>query len=453
MKDKRIAIIMIAVLVIIILFFVISLLVIKNSNKANNQIKTDEQENIVNVKNEMQDNEMRVEEIADNETFYKIENCIKKFESYVNLDYNKQKDELGNDTLASEYKINTEEQKKEAILNFINRSYISTNNINETNILSAINSTEKETSVEAIKINQMKNSSVISTYVAYVKKQVENNISFLYYVVSTNENGYFCIYPINANQYKDINDIKNVFLVNDIQENERNTVVENNLTDGKIAERYFLEYKEKLLNNTQEAYNSLNTEYKNKKFGNIQNFQIYINKNFDNLKLMQVYSYKITKENGYREYKVKCSYGRNMIFIEKLPKQFNVMLDDYTYITKSYEKEYNKMDDKTKVNNNIETFIQMINNKDYNQAYSKLNQEYKQSKINTEIIFENLIKERFYDTNSLEIIETQKENEYYYSTIKLKNSKDTSKKDINMTIVMKLTEKNDFEMSFSFDEN
>ena len=43
MKDKRIAIIMIAVLVIIILFFVISLLVIKNSNKANNQIKTDEQ--------------------------------------------------------------------------------------------------------------------------------------------------------------------------------------------------------------------------------------------------------------------------------------------------------------------------------------------------------------------------------------------------------------------------
>lgn len=57
-----------------------------------------------------------------------------------------------------------------------------------------------------------------------------------------------------------------------------------NISDEQMASIYFNKYKNQLFNNLNEAYNSLNLNYRNNKFGSYEKFVEYANSiNFSNM--------------------------------------------------------------------------------------------------------------------------------------------------------------------------
>ena len=100
----------------IIAIFIISLIIllVSNSNKKSSEIKTGNEK----IKEESNNNK-EIQLVLDNSEFYTIENCVKKYEAYVNLNYEEQVTELNMPSLAATYKITDQDEKDEAILNLL----------------------------------------------------------------------------------------------------------------------------------------------------------------------------------------------------------------------------------------------------------------------------------------------------------------------------------------------
>ena len=458
MRSKKVLIL--SAIIILVLFIIIDIILIFiTSNKENNENNyINKSNNIYNVNNTNEDYIMlseddkladkEIEQIKDNTTFYTIENCIKKFESFVNLDYTKQVDELGYPSLAAEYKIYNQKEKQEAILKFLDKEYINQNNINASNVLTLVDATMTENTVEALKINKLiSNNTQVSAYSVCAKKTNNGNEKYVYYIVKTGIGDVFSIYPIKTNN---IDDIKITNTTEYIEPNERNTFLKSSINESQIATKYFQEYKSLLLDNPNKAYEKLDEEYRNKRFGSVDEFKKYISDNKKNIELMQIYRYGIEEYNNYNEYIARDRYDNIYIFNEKAPKDYAVLLDNYTIETEEYKKSYNSATDEGKAKTNANKFISMINNKDYKNAYALLNTTFKNNNYNTLDKFTSLIKDKMFDINKVESNEVSENGEYYVCDIELSDYKGESNNNVSIQIIVKLGEETNFELSFSF---
>ena len=106
MKNK----ILILIICFIIIICIISIILYFNKN-------TDDPESSQNIiTGEIQEFSERVKE---HNEFSTVENCINKYENYINLNYNEQVDELNYPSLAAMYNISTEEEKKTSDIKFV----------------------------------------------------------------------------------------------------------------------------------------------------------------------------------------------------------------------------------------------------------------------------------------------------------------------------------------------
>ena len=100
-----------------------------------------------------------------------------------------------------------------------------------------------------------------------------------------------------------------------------------NITDEQMANIYLNNFKSYLFSDINYAYQLLKEEYRNKKFGTVENFINYINKiNYSNMTLNK---YSIED----RENKIYTLYTKdNKVYIFKVLSvmEYEVYLDDYT---------------------------------------------------------------------------------------------------------------------------
>ena len=117
-------------------------------------------------------------------------------------------------------------------------------------------------------------------------------------------------------------------LYNYLKNYEFNEYIPTYISDEDMAKIYLNDYIQKMYYDVETAYNLLDEEYRNKKFGGIENYKKYINSlPNSNYKLSTYYRYE---KKGYIIFGVTDQNSNMYIFKTKGVMQYKVFLDDST---------------------------------------------------------------------------------------------------------------------------
>lgn len=127
---------------------------------------------------------------------------------------------------------------------------------------------------------------------------------------------------INESSTEDYNYLKNY---------SSNEYVPVYVTEEDMAKKYLNDYKNNMLTDVEEAYNSLNKEYREKRFGSLDKYEEYIS-NFISLSTysMEVDKYSISSIGGDKVFNIYDKSGNQYIIREKSIMNYEVYLDEYT---------------------------------------------------------------------------------------------------------------------------
>lgn len=220
-----------------------------------------------------------------------------------------------------------------------------------------------------------------------------------------------------------------------------------NISTNELVQMYFNKYINNALQDIEQVYNLLNIEYREKKFGNIEEYKKYVENNKEMIIGNKLASYQTQKNGDNTRYICIDKNGKYYIFDETAIMEFTVILDAYTLDLPEFIEKYTSATEQQKVALNIEKFMQAINDKSYYYAYNCLADSYKNNYFKTQEEFENYVKENFYSNNTVGYNQFSQEGEVYTYSVVLTN-KETGEQ-MNKTFIVKLEEGTDFVLSFN----
>lgn len=351
-----------------------------------------------------------------------------------------------------------------------------------------VNNKNKYFAVKEI-INKYTNNSFIITAMYISKIQTNIDIFWLdgfnknsnmvenYIVATDSSNKTFRVVDgavIQQNGYT--RDSISKFNITEIEKTENNNFNYKNINDEEYAKALLADYIEKALYSSELGYNLLDEEYRNLKFGSIEEYTKYINskrdelvlydaKNvkqagefssyeewmlyFQSIKLLEINKYEIENYNNKTSYIIVDTYDNYYVFQPTSTMMYTVILDTYTVDTEKYLNEYKNADDQEKVEININKIIDAINDNDYNYIYKKLDENFSKNNFSSLDDFETKMKNYFFEKNDVEFddyneIET---GEHEYSlTITDSTKADTRKLEVKAILVLK--QDTDFTIKF-----
>ncbi|MCI8291595.1 MAG: hypothetical protein HFJ24_01970 [Clostridia bacterium] len=340
---------------------------------------------------------------------------------------------------------------KQRIYNCLNNEYIRKNNITLDNIEAKLGS-YNDVIVLIDNIYFMDIEETYQVYFAYgkvIEKSNSRREQFAMMITIDSQKSIFEIYPdgygYNVEPGKELKIDKRELAYNEHNKYEYKLVSEEEYCVSVIND-----YKNRIIYDIQSAYNKLNQEYKQAKFGSEIDFRQYVQNNYYKLININLSSYQRKKEGDYTRYVFTDSTNSNYIFKENAPMSYDIILDTYTIELPEFTEKYDKSNDREKVILNLNKFMQSINDKDYKYAYSLLADGFKANNFKTQIDFENYLKTNFFENNNFEYKKFGDEaNTYYTYEIKItdKTGKDT--REITKTFIMLLEEGTNFELSFN----
>ena len=443
---KKLKSIIFILFIIIILISIILIIFIKNAKQESNSVenKINHEDRQISIDN------FSIKPITEKNQFYTIEDCVQKFINYSYMDINSNiyQNGLENSNFSN---IKTEDERKDAIISLLDKEFISYNSINKNNLYNYVKTGTTEQKFTALKMNILPSDIInIEVYLVYGKienienEETQNN----YFLVKIDRNNMtFSIYPLDKNKYSNINDIKTN--IKEILKNDYNTFDYLEISDAKMATKYFNDYKDKMLNDYEEAYDLLDNEYKLKRFESISNFKEYRDENIEEIKKTEIKSFLVNYYTDYNEYVCKDQYENLYIFKEKAVMDYTLKLDTYTITPEKFEKTYNNVSDDKKVQMNIDKFIQMINRQDYLTSYKYVDDGFKKNYLPTENEFKKFIENNFYKYNKIEYKNYEnKGNGIYIYTIELADLTKENEEIKEITIIMQLKDGLDFKVAF-----
>ena len=428
MKENKNIIIILSILMMTIIGIIIAIFIIK-TNQENSNI----------------DMEKPIEEV---ETPFEEPQKISRLEyNTVNTAVNRyiQIINKNNSAYAGIQDANT--KMNERIISLLSDSYIEKNKITTDNLQKYVSLENEQLLFVPLKIKMLTSDGVrtykIEGLAENVKYESKGKKSFIVNIDYTNQT--FSIEPTQS-KYEEINQANKI---TSIKQKEDNMYTNKTVNDQTRVKDYITIYKRLVLADPQTAYEYMDEEYRNKRFGNIDTFKEYINSNKETIEKITLEQYLVENHDDYTEYIGKDKYGNLYIFDEKNILDYTIKLDTYTIPTDKFKETYNEAEDYKKVQMNIDKFFQMINRQDYKTAYSCLAQSYKNNYFKTEEEFTKFAKSNFYTYNKVSYQNyEQKGDKLYTFDIKLSDitGEKTDKKEIK--IIMQLNEDLNFEMSF-----
>lgn len=341
-----------------------------------------------------------------------------------------------------------EEGNSKAVYDTLNMEYIQNNQINESNVLSKVN---RYTNVSRYEIKDMYEISGVKYMVFYIRGNIQNQ-EILINADLDFENETFCIRQMSEEEFVKALDTTiegQTGSEKQINKNQYNQIPISNLQEGEVVKQYLLDYINCMKNNPDKAYGLLDTEYKEKRFSNVEEYKKYINDNKDKINTITMTSYGVKVVDNQKQYTCKDNYDNYYTFKKISAMKYTVIPDNYTLESEEYKEEYNKLSEEQKVKTNVEKFVKMLNSKNYNQAYKVLNQEFKQNYFKTQINFEKYIKNSFFDDNMLGIKSIKKQGSVYMCETNIKESLSSAARSIDKTFVILLKDNGAFEISFN----
>lgn len=446
--DKLKKILILIFVLIIILIGIIYCLIKKQVNNDNNQIN--------NVDDfgggyEPKEDDNGYVDVSDANIFFTVVDCVEKYEKICkfNIDTASEDVYINED----EYLLNikNEDQRNEFLYNLLDKNYIEQNNINVKNVLNYIYSIDNNTTLipKRMKEKYGKNVNTFLYETYLVKGQTMSNKIFI--IRMNNSNSTFSIEFVN----KDENDLSKINVFeneDDIKNTGYNNFRIKSMKIEEIAQEYMNNYKELVMVNPSIIYNEyLEDEYKSNRFGSVEEFTNYVNNNIDKIRISQLTKYATeTNADNKEQYICVDQYENYYIFDENSVMQYNVKLDNYTIVTDNFKETYRKAQDEKKVQMNVDKFIQMINRQDYKTSYNCISQGFKKNYLNTQDKFENYVKSLMFTYNKFEFRNIEKKGSNLYTcNLDITDLTGESADTKNITIIMQLNDDVDFEMSFA----
>lgn len=428
-EHKKIFISIIAIVILIIIIIAILLINLNKKKELSNEEKTEiqkEQEEYINTLENPASlvNGKKPELVKLENIYFNAKNSIDKYFSYV------------------------QEKNAEAIINVLDQEYKDKNGLNNNNILSSkiLTNTKQNYIIEDMYSLEGEKYTIF-----YVKLKINNELIYLIINIDFS-NRTFSIIPSEQKEYEDkINTVVEgqTGKEKSIEPNNYNALEVSKLKDEDISNKYLMDFKEKMISYSDIAYSMIDEEYKQKKFPTLADFKKYIQDNMQNIQSTILAEYGIESKEDYKQYTCVDNHGNKYIFKATSAMKYTVLLDDYTVETDEYKEKYSKLNESNKISTNIEKFIKCINNKDYNQAYSFLDEGFKNNYFNNLNDFIKYIENNFYENNVLGKIDIQNEGNTFICKIPIKSGSGAGAKTMTKTIFMELREGTNFVMSFN----
>lgn len=357
-------------------------------------------------------------------TFYIIENLVQSYITAVN------------------------EQKYENVLDMLSKKYIDDNMIGINNIENFIVDTKGAYKVWLIDFKMLGEENNIENYSIHAlvtdsTKNLEENV-FLEIYLDKNNNT-FSIVTTNKTSIDQVETTNNY---NSVKENKNNKYSNIVVDDEELLKKYMSYYRYNTLCNIQKAYELLDVDYRNKRFGNIEEYQKYLEENKMRTVPLLVKYAKSTDEQV-TTYVCIDANNNYYIFKETNIMKYSLILDTYTVDLPEFIEKYNSASDKEKVILNINKFEEALNYKDYKYAYNCLSEGFKGNYFVTLEDFQNYINQNWYNGDfEVEYEKFEEDSGLYKYTISIIN-KENVEESFEKTIIMKLKEDTAFEMSFN----
>lgn len=438
------------VIILLVICMIIILIILLNSNNESNFTEngTVYGDDISQDDTDITFESTNFEKVKYNSEYYSILNIINEFCDNAKICYSEEyriqsmplEPELLEEDAETYYSILSDMLSKQYI-----EQYSITNNSLEQHI--------SELEQGDYNINSMYVSNIDNYYSYLIYGEVmQNEYNFLINVDMINN--VYEIYLndyIVSNNYTEENIVNIDIQTNNIELNDNNSYTTLDISQETMARNYFNDYIDKIRNNQEEAYELLNSEYREKRFGSYNEFEEYYNANREYIEFSPLSKYSVTNNEESTQY--ICIDGNNNYYIFNVTAvmEYNVLLDYYTIEQDRFIEAYQNASNEQKVYSNIDKFIAMINNKDYNAAYGVLDETFKQNNFPTIGDFENYINQNYFSRNTINSqVNLSTSGEYYICTINVNNEEETQS--LEKSFIMQLGEGTDFKLSFDVSE-
>lgn len=439
-KIKKIIII----LTIITLVLIWLIIAIKGGQKNNEQPETNTSINAGETA------PIGLTQINDYETYYKAKAILNKYIVYVKQINGDEKIETGKLNMTeNEIKATLQEQGIEALKKILDKQYLEEMSISDENLIAKQNKYKNNDETYNLNIENIFKIDLDENITIILTNAKLNNKDFKTLIKLDKLNDTYSIFLDDFmekyNYGKDMSKQDININTNSIDENSFNSKIKVNTTETNIVSQYFVEYKGKMINDTKVAYELLNEEYRQKKYGSYENFENYVKNNEKKILYSSIDKYQITENDGIKKYVCLDKEGRYYIFIEKDITHYEVVLDTYTIDLPEFLEKYNNNEDEIKCGMNIQRIFDAINDEDYSYAYKKLDDTFKQNNFSNKETFEKYA-EIYLKDKKLKFEKCEKNGQIYIYNITLtEDNQNTETK----TIIMKLLEGTDFVFSFN----
>ena len=467
-KKSLVIVLITTFILILILVFILSL---KNKQKIEKDGTIEEKSKVEEVKDDNNEDARRdyytIKKIVDD--YYNSVLNIRNTNSNFNLN------EIAEDD-AELIKENQQSQISK-IFYSLGKKYREDNNITINNVMESINEVNISTA-RVTSINRVKEKDNITAYYVLVdlKSVTDNRISEtsqLVYIDKNNNTYEIFLDDYIKKNYSKITNSTNIYMPERIEKNNDNTYSNNRITDGEHAKNLLADLMYNIIFKKEKAYELLDNDYKSKRFANFNVFYEFISNNEETYKYLyrnitgdtvgltsqkelesfranrykyDIKNYKVKKYNNYIQYIIIDRQNKYYIFNEEMPMEYHVVLDSYTVEVESLTEEYNKLNNEEQYAHAINQYIEMINLKDYNSAYSHLDENLKND--DNKSVFEKFIKERFFEDNYIDsIFKDEKDNQNNVFKIQLRNS-EYGMETKGVTIKVELITGNDYKITF-----
>jgi hypothetical protein len=339
------------------------------------------------------------------------------------------------------------------LYSFLDTEYINSSKVTKENLLEKLGKYNNgDVIIDSMYVSE--SSETISTYLIYGYLKETSNISDFYLMITTDTtNNTFEISPyeyIVKLGYDKLNVGDKIERdIEEITNKKYNKYSYSNVSDEDIILDYINQYKTMAIYNTEKAYNLLDKEYREKRFGSLENYKRYVQENKNSINTLKFTEFASKIRENYNQYTCINNSGDYYTFRVKSINSYVLILDNYTVDLPELVESYNKATTKQKSALNIQKIVDSINNKDYNYSYSKLSQEFKKSNFTTLQSYENYIKQNFYEKNEAKYGAFEETNNGINTyKITLTDSNDETKQ-ISKTVIVKLEEGTGFMWSFN----
>lgn len=435
---------------IIIIIFIITIIVIiagivlLNNNKTESLGDIQSVEEIPIHTKEIEEENPLDDTVKDSEAFFTVSSCVSQYLDLLNKNYQIYYGYDDNDNytqIVNPY---------EVILEVLSEKYVKENNISKDNLQNYIQLMEDKVMFIPLKMRVIENEEVEKYLVYGIVENLDNEyIEDIYLFVNLDgNNATFSIEPIE-NKYNNIFDIEFTNEESARKLNDFNEYVPIEVDNEYMCKQYFYLYKSIALAKPEMAYQFLDKNYSQQRFGDVSSYIKYLKDNQEELKTLELTQYLVNGYEEYTEYVCKDKYENLYVFNEKMLMDFTMKLDTYTIPTNNFIEAYKVANNQKRVMMNIDKWVQMLNTRDYTSAYEVLNETFRNHTFGSEEQFTAYIKQNYPLHYKIQFSDFSEEGTTYVQHITLTDITSESQEEKQLDIIMKLGEDIDFVMSFN----